>query len=116
VGLYTISQGSLSAGVNYALNFTSGTFEIVPGVLSGPSSVFPFEAKASGNATLVKISPTQLLPTLTLNPNSSAADRNTVSPPLRLWTEEGLTDNTCQLQRAKGLICQQVSINGLRDE
>jgi hypothetical protein len=116
VGLYTISQGSLIAGVNYALNFTSGAFEIVPGVLSGPSSVFPFEAKASGNATLVKISPTQRLPTLTLNPNSSAADRNTVSPPLRLWTEEGLTDNTCQLQRAKGLICQQMSINGLRDE
>jgi filamentous hemagglutinin family protein len=46
LGLYAVNQGSLTANSNYEVQFTNGSVQIVPGVLSTASSVFPFEDKA----------------------------------------------------------------------
>ena len=46
LGLYAVNQGSLTVNPNYEVKYTNGSLQIVPGVLSTASSVFPFEDKA----------------------------------------------------------------------
>lgn len=46
LGSYSVNLGSLAVSANYELVFTPGSLQVVPGVLSSASSVFPFERKA----------------------------------------------------------------------
>jgi filamentous hemagglutinin family protein len=46
LGTYSVNVGTLAVGSNYELVFTPGSLQVVPGVLSSASSVFPFERKA----------------------------------------------------------------------
>ena len=52
-GSYVINQGSLLSSSNYTIAFTQGTFQIIPGVLSGSSFSFPFNSIASNSPNVV---------------------------------------------------------------